>query len=40
MSTNETKILLNVVKKLNDETRIELIDRLIRFNEFSNNLKH
>ena len=38
MSTNETKILLNVVKKLNDERRIELIDRLIRFNEFSNNL--
>ena len=29
---------LNLIHKLNDEARIELIDRLIRFNECANNL--
>ena len=30
---------LNVTHKLNDEPRIELTDRLVRFNEFANSLK-
>ena len=29
---------LNLIHKLNDEARIQLIDRLIRFNECANNL--
>ena len=29
---------IRTIKKLNDEPRIELIDRLVRFNEFTNKL--
>ena len=32
ISPNELKIILDLLKKLNDEPRIELIDRLMRFN--------
>ena len=39
MSSNELKIVLDVLKKVNGEPRIELIGRLIRFNnEFIMNL--
>ena len=38
MSSNELIIALDVLKKINGELRIELIDRLIRFNEFANKL--
>ena len=36
ISPNELKIILDLLKKLNDEPRIELIDRLMRFNQFTN----
>ena len=32
ISPNELKIILDLLKKLNDEPRIELIDRLMMFN--------
>ena len=32
ITPNELKIILDLLKKLNDEPRIELIDRLMRFN--------
>ena len=38
MSPNELKIVLHLFKKLNGKPRIELIDRLIMFNEFANKL--
>ena len=37
MSLNELKIVLDLLKKLNGQPRIKLIDRLIMFNEFANN---
>ena len=36
MSPNELKIVLDILKKLDGKPRIELIDRLIIFNEFAN----
>ena len=38
MSPNELKIALDLLKNLNGKPRIELIDRLIMFNEFANKL--
>ena len=38
MSPNELKTVLDLLKKLNGKSRIELIDRLIMFNEFANKL--
>ena len=32
ITPNELKIILDLLKKLNDEPRIELIDRLMMFN--------
>ena len=36
MSPNKLKIVLDLLKKLNEKLRIELIDRLIMLNEFAN----
>ena len=38
MSPNELKIVLDLLKKLDGKPRIELIDRLMIFNEFTNKL--
>ena len=38
MSPNELKIVLDLLKKLDGKPRIELIDRLMMFNEFTNKL--
>ena len=35
---NELKIVLDLLKKLDGKPRIELIDRLMMFNEFTNKL--
>ena len=38
LSSNELEIILDVLKKLNEESRLELRERLVRFSETANNL--
>ena len=38
MSLNELRVVLDLLEKLDCKRRIELIDRLIMFNEFANKL--